>query len=1199
MLNNTYKLDELIHSELKNISKKDLFIKEFNNDSLITESEISSNPHIDKVLLEKMINEIQRNKNSSNPLKSLQKEKANSDFLYSNPDLVNLSSEESKRLLDIKENSSIFFKDKFNNCYTKTDLEHVATCSEYLYKHSLINEKSSVDEKNTFENINNKLNNLNLKIQQDKEIANNYIYVISILEHLMEINLENLILKNKFLEEISFNINKILNSSNLICLKLNDVFHNIIDKAEKILLCLQKKIEDDKINIFENIYDNSLKGSLNEVFGFIIKFSLCFKFSYGFLILIKYIKKFNFEKEFNEILNLSQILANNDNKIYNKGFNSKKNMQISEISFPIPVIYEKLTSSEKEKISKKFKTMELFEYLSEETSFCQYENTLFLYNTIYGLLKIKYDEDKNRMFFLELNEKAFDLKNGSIIALGKGESGLIAFIPNNYFSEETTEEIKILFSENINISNEEVVKNIRSRLNAYFSTMRKWCENSLDFQSSQDNKHFFYTDKKVKIPYDHISNDKKLKKAELLNKVKIYSKNNIIFCFRPISDFDKSKEFTKIYFSENYIYSVDIFNLDLNYIDQKENSLFELHHLKSHILKAKNEKIINDCTNKNVLNIIDRLASTLESNVFSVMNGMLTLLDADGNIFRFNLLLDGFEIKEKCFKNKGNCKLFFFTKKSNFVKVVFNKELSEGDLSKIGSVQNDYLKTFIKTKFYETNLPFVSDIPYESSLYQITGENFNKKNEIFEENIHKISNRNSLIKINIVDYNKNNNDLGDNYRDNRPENQFFIEMLKFLAVGSVNKLDETNHLEIEEIIFSHFLSFNDSKNMKLILDIIILFFEKKNNQNDLVALFYLLNVLKLFVNNNTRLNWDFRVYFNSQEEMHDTIAKILKIEEFLYDKIFEKDADYNNLFLKNTYLLIIDILFELSSFSFSDKNMYSNLFGDLMKKISDKKSEKVIFEELKFSILKNISKLFSTNNNYIIAFLLNEKSSQFIQENLFELLDYKEELIKKNMVNKNKNLDTYEEVFISTHQMDNFVLTIEKSISDIVVSIFTKILYTVLNINKSNSENNFENVIKNIFNEPIDENAIEKYKKKLIRILLDFSKKFLKTGLSLFDLILAKNGKKIHLLKSNFITNNINNILGFAYLINFDNFPEFIFENWEIVSECVKKISYLLNIENIQSKSCIDLEKKNLKRKLSLYISKNRKIRIFMNIDSI
>jgi len=1151
----------LSHSDLENCSKKNLFFKTTNFNLLDTEKEIQSNRHIDVKLLEKVINEMKQIKSKRNPLQTHQEEKDIQDFLYANPDLLNMSEDESKRLLNIKETSNIFYKEKFNDWFRKTDFDEISYYSEFLYKFTLINEKSSVNEINYCSDIQKNLNQLNTKLEKDKQISENYSVLISIIEKFLEINIDNLYLKNKFLIDFSKNINEKMNSTNLLSLKVNDLLHVVFEKLEKILNDIENKILIEKIELKNNLDNNTkeIKNKLNEAFTFILNFSTYFKFSYGFLFLIKYLKKLNFEREFKAEINFDNFLQIKKDMMINEETKIDKRINTSEISFPINLINFRLDKLENK--SDNYENSTLFKYIPNETSFCSFGNTIFFYNKIFGLIKLKYEENSNQTTFLEINPEAFNLKKGFIISLGKQENGIVAFIPFNYFYEETDDEISILFSDYINFIDEDLLNSYKDKINQYFVSLKNWMQNFFPTRDNQDENDLIYTNKKIKIPMNQTDGNKELKEKDLLKKILIHSKNNIIYCLRPILGVSNSTDINKRYFSTKYIYSVDIFDLEFS-----KNIHVDKHHLKSCIIKNYNKKILNKPEKySDLYKILDNFDKNDDLKKFFVNASKLISVNGSGDSFIYDLLLENLEKKRKL-ENAQDYDHSFLTNKNCLVYMKFdNSKRDKKFMVGNAKLKADYLKTFVETNLIELNQLYVSNMEYENTLYEFSNIYFNIKNQDKSDN-YKITIPNKIINININSHDKiikpNEKNILSNAKCFENDNSLNY-LLRTLALASVCKLDERNYLNIENIFTNNLIIFNDSQNLKLLLDLI---FNGNNleDEENLTNLFCCLNVLKLFVNNNSNLNWSFCFYFNSQEEMKIAITNIFNILKLLINELNKKS---NNTILKNITFLLSQILIEIISRIYNQKIYYTELIGEmiqLMKTITHQK----VFNELNVSMLKNIQSLFSKNNNYIVALLINEKTNRFIIDNLFNVIDRKENYINNQEFSNvfYKGSPKFENIINSEYYKID--LNLESILSEIVNTIIVKIFNSCLNYGNIKYENTLENILNKLFTGNMNEEEVNKYKLLLIRFFIDFSKRVFSASNSILDLFITNKAKKIYLLKNNFIMNSFSNILGFFNLIKEENFPDFIFETWTMVSSILKKLSILSNIEN--SNSIID-----------------------------
>ena len=97
MLYNPSKQDELEHSFFSTISKTSLSFQENLTNLESLQHSISKGKKLDKEISQKLINETIDSRFIINPLKSFHEEKANSDILFSNPDMINLDHEFSKK----------------------------------------------------------------------------------------------------------------------------------------------------------------------------------------------------------------------------------------------------------------------------------------------------------------------------------------------------------------------------------------------------------------------------------------------------------------------------------------------------------------------------------------------------------------------------------------------------------------------------------------------------------------------------------------------------------------------------------------------------------------------------------------------------------------------------------------------------------------------------------------------------------------------------------------------------------------------------------------------------------------------------------------------------------------------------------------------------------------------------------------------
>jgi len=1263
MLYNPSCQDELEHSEVTAAGKNKLYFC----DSTINMREIFNSltrgRKLDNQILEKIQSEIISNRLKVNPLKSIKEEKANSDILFANPQIITMNPENTKKLLEIKENQTN--QDKISNFYVKNQIEQLSGFSEYLYFFSLINKKSTLNENEFMKEIEKSLKSLNTKISESKELLDNFFKLIPILEQFTDINLENLNIKLKFLKDITINITPIIESSDLILIKMNETLHNVLRKIEKLILNLEQKLlnkidkslneipadtdisrlkfERQKTDTFYRT-ESELKIQLLEVFNFIFSFSVCFKFSYGFFLLAKYIKKFNFEFEFRESFKFSQLRKIGEKDLFNGSH--LKDWEESEILHTARAVsYENQMDQERKK-NERANSFGLFECLPKITSHCKFGNNWFFYNNVYGLIRFIYNENTNKMTFIERNSKAFDLERGFLLPIGSGDSGLICHISDSLISNDKNSEkdeqeekrqkalVQVLFSDHINYNHKESFQDYEKVLKDLFSNLKEWLENSLNTFNEKDEQNFVYTEKKIKIPYEHIIKTRKNDISNLLSKVIFHSNNNLIYCFRPILNLKKESKNYKTYFSQNFIYAIDIFEVNLknqsNNDSDKPNKL--LNHVKSCLLTNKNEKYLHESDKECFQHIelfLDNMQKSNLHNLF-VNAGKLFILSSDLNVFVYDLIFDSFELTDKIIvkndEEESSSFDFYFLTKNNCLSL-FKDTKSERYKGLI-------FYSVYKTKLFETNLP-INFAAHEEALYYELSQMENLNMDMNTSNQRELNN---FLDLNLNFKNSKNYEENDKSNINLNESSeadsdgkqkialensqninkgnSIVYILGNLALGAIGKFNEKNFIDIEKVLATDYFSYNDRKNLSLLFELIITYsdeifgkeqkmsfieFNEKENykaEENALILFSLLNLLKLHIKNNSRLGWEFGVYFNSQESLQETIKHLFEILYKVIQKNFsllesKNDNTQNesiNKLYENISFLLLEILFETIAFNITNKNYFVNIFSELLIEIkinelkfssaetaanhpthtnnNEKKSNndsdlrRFLFNiNLKLHILNNISKLFSKNSNYIIAFLINEYSGNFI----FDMFKDHLEAINKNLIGRNPNglsninLLNYNnyELKDESLKIELYYLNLEKILSQILTSIYVKYMNSILNFGKKPFNQNLDKIIQEIYNTNKCENEINEIRNKLTNFVIEVSRKFFESGLLLVDYI-KTNNIKMKLLINNFLLQNINNILNFINLINFENFPDFILANWYLILNILNGLSNFL-----------------------------------------
>ena len=872
------------------------------------------------------------------------------NIFYQHPNLIN------------EEENDTFILNSFRELEVDLMNKWFENYEYFDYYLSLYHQELFLNEERKLESIDKFKEKIKINLEKElKSLSNNQTFKFNLillkfsLKELSSITLDNI-------DELSTNISNFENYS------------KFLDDHFEVSFLLTKEI-NDLIKKLDKLLDNLLESNIENKENIL-----------GKLLIYEYNIVFGLKSLFG-ILNLIKKI----NLIESKGMLSKNIIDLLMDKIKAPNLSNLLN----EKIEKIEVNSEIKSYIklgSEEFNFnkCNFifinKDIAYMLNEKNTLYKIYKTVDvKNKYNIVEINNNIITSNDISLISLEK--EYLFGFDSNEFGKSEKV--IKLLKTEHQSsvsknkIEMDETAKKILT--NKSNEIINDIYLNLFNFEPIEKEQFL-----NCYIP--NIENDTSL--------ISIAQNNSSLFILHPIykkksdknnkSNPDKIKNY---FFSENYIFVIDEFELYLYHPSIKEDSenILNINYKNSYILK----------TSLDILNAFEEEEKKEIKTKYNI-DEILTNIKNKNKFFISN--------KFFCFTN--TCQKFFDLKKNKIC--IFDKELNENDLIKdISEVnkENSIIVNYENSIFYlsliKTTLNNVQEI--QETEYKVNNR-FNKRN-IFLKKRDKICQIQNIINR-IFSKNK--------AFDSEQKEDIFKEIFQTFEVEENLPKDSNNNINEENDLKENICNY--------ILSNLFIITQELNDLDEINC-----NINKLKANDNSEM-FSIIKYLKRPFIINIDFPTIKSIEDLIeFNLEISKSADEANLNIFCLLFILDNHLSYLNSLKINSKFLLGNLKNiealiNLLSKIYGKNKEfKNICSSLIIKILtitedypvEKINSLFK-EILYPIDFIENQENL-YLYLQLFRFANYS----KMNMKLIFSNEISYKFIF----ELIDSLLTNEKSIN--------------------------------------------------------------------------------------------------------------------------------------------------------------------------
>ena len=889
------------------------------------------------------------------------------NIFYQHPNLINENEENDSFILNSFRELEIDLMNKW--------FENFEYFDYYL---SLYNQELFLNEERKLENIDKLKEKIKINLEKEiKSISNNQTFKFNLILFKFSLKeLSNVTLDN--IDELTTNLTNFENYS------------KFLNEHYEVSFLLTREINDllKKVhNLIDNLLESDLKSKEN-LLGKILIYEYNIVFGLKSLLGI-----LSFIKKVNDIDSKGMLSNNIINLLMNK-------IKIPNLSNLLNEKIEKIKINSEFKSYIKFSSDEFnlinshFIYINKDIAYLLNEK-----NVLYKIYKTA--DNKNKYNIIEVNNNILTNEKISLITLEK--EYLFGFDTNVFGKEENV--IKLLHKEHnlserkTKIKMDEIsIKILTKSLTNSNEIINNIYLNLFNFE--QGEKDQFLSNY---LPISEIDT----------SFIAIGQKNSRLFILHPIykkqinknsnNSQNKDKLINFHFFSENYVYALDEYELYLNNqtIKEDDENILYINYNYSFIIKTsldtlnvfeEEEKI----TIKSKYNIDDILNNIKNKNKFIFINNYLCFTDTCEKFFDikknmpciFNKELNENElIKDMKEKNKESSTIV------SYENSIFYLNLIKTTLNNVQEIQETEYK--IKNKFY-SNLIFSNKREWISQIKKIINKIFSnnkslindQKEDILKEIFQTFDDEENLSKENNIINEENN--LKENISNYILSNLFILtqELNDVDEIeNNINKLktkDDSELFNITKYLKRPFTINVDFPTIKLIEDIISFNLEKENPDETNINIFCLLFILDNHLSYMNSLKISSKFLFGSMKNI-EILIDLLK-------KIYEKNKDFKDICLS----LIIKILTITEDFS---KDKISSLFKDILYPIELMENKESLYLYIHFFQYANYSKF---NMKTLVS---NEVSNKFI----FDLI---EALIKNEKTINLSYISTFFNEFI-------------------------------------------------------------------------------------------------------------------------------------------------------------------------------------------
>ena len=932
-----------------NSLKDEEFLKKLNEVShlqkeiIISDSNLTSNKENSVKFPDFLVKFSSQNKTIF-PIDKYLSNQSEDNIFYQHPNLIN------------ENENDVFILNSFRELEIDLMNKWFENFEYFDYYLSLYNQELFLNEERKLENIDKLKEKIKINLEKEiKSISNNQTFKFNLillkfsLKELSNVTLENI-------DELTTNLNNFENYSKF----LNDHF--------EVSFLLTREI-NDLIRKVHNLIDHLIELDLKNketLLGKILVYEYNIVFGLKSLLGI-----LSFIKKINDIDNKGMLSNNIINVLMNK-------VKIPNLSNLLNEKIEKIQINSEFKSYIKFSSDELnfinshFIFINKDIAYLLNEK-----NVLYKFYKTA--DNKNKYNIIEINNNIITNEKISLITLekeylfgfdnnefGKGENVIKLLHKEHKSSERKTQikmdEISIKILTKSLINSNEIINNIYlNLLNFEGEEKSQFLESYLPV-SDIDSSLIAIGQKSSNLFILHPIYKKQINK----NSNNSQNKNNII---------------NQYFFSENYVYALDEYELDLEHqtIKEEVENILYINYKRSYIIRTsldtfnafeeeEKNKIKAKYKVDDILNIIKN------KNKFIFINNYLCFTDTCQKFFDINknkICIFDEELNEneliKDMKEKSKDSSIIISYENS----IFYLNLIKTTINNVQEILETEYK--IKNKFY-TNLIFSKKRNRITQIQKIINKIFfnnkslfnDQKEDILKEIFQTFEEEENISKENNIINEENH--LKENISNYILSNLFILtqELNDIDEIeNNINKLkssDESEIFNITKYLKRPFTINIDYPTIKLIEDIVGYNLEKENSDETNINNFCLLFVLDNHLSYMNSLKINSKFLFGSQKNI-----------EILID-LLKKISAKNNEFKDICSSLIIKILSITEDYPV-DK--ITSLFKEILYPVEFMKNEEILYLYIHFFQYANYSKY---NMKTIVS---NEVSNKFI----FDLID--------------------------------------------------------------------------------------------------------------------------------------------------------------------------------------------------------------------
>ena len=860
------------------------------------------------------------------------------NMFYQHPNLINEKENDNFILNSFRELEIDLMNKWFENFYY------------FNYYLSLYHQELFINEERKIKNIDGLkekiINNLERDINSitnDQTFKNNFILLKISLKELTNISLDNL-------DEYSSNLNNFEKYSEFleehfeISFLLTDEINSLIKKLHSLIDNLLGSDIKNKENLLGKIllYEYNIVFELKSLFG-----------------ILNFIKKINDIDEKgilnNKIINLLM------NKIKTPNLSNLLNCKIEKL--PIKFEYKSYIKLSSEELNNNCHLI----YINKDIFYLLNDK-----NKLYKIYKIY--NTKNKFNIIEINNNIINSENLFLISLEK--EYLFGFNSAEYGKGENV--IKLIKNENTTLHVKTIIKmdEISEKL------LSKSIINSNEIINNIYLKLFEFEPKEEEL-FKQIYSSYSENENSFIS---ITQKNLNLYILHPIfkKENNKTIQINYYFFSDNYIYAIDEYELYIEQQSIKEDDECVLYiHFKNNYIIKTNVNYLNALPEeekdkfKIKYNIDEILKNIKNKNKFIITNKYLCFTDTCQKFYDLNkkrVCIFDKEINENILindiKEGSNYNSFIL----NYENYIYNLRIIKTELNNIQEIQETEYK--VDNKYYLNNI-FSKKRKIISQIHKYINKNLSKTKSSDtqqKENILKKIFQTFVEEENIL----NNNIINEENNLNENISSYILSNL-FILSQELNDLEEINSnfhnlyqnnkselFNIIKYLKRPFIINIDFPTMKLIEDIIIFNLQKEKDVNQgYLNIFCLLFIL------DNHLSYMNSLKINSKFIFGNIIS--LEVLINLLKKISEKNNELKNICSS----IIIKLLSIAEDYP---NNKITSLFQEILYPIEFMEKQ----EDLNFYIIFFKYTCYSKHNMKIV--ISNEVSYKFILDLIDALL---------------------------------------------------------------------------------------------------------------------------------------------------------------------------------------------------------------------